>query len=94
MLRELVDVIARSFVILDHGNWEKSPRAGEKHVTPIFKKGGKKGDLGSFRLVSLTLIPGKLMDQLTLETVFRHIRDKEMISSQHSFTKASSARPT
>ncbi|KAK4810736.1 hypothetical protein QYF61_007710 [Mycteria americana] len=53
----------------------------------IFKK-GKKEDPGNYRQVSLTLIPGKVMEQLILETTFRHTKDKKIVSSsQNGFIK-------
>jgi len=47
-----------------------------------------KEDPGTYRLLSLTLIAGKVMEQQILETISRHIKDKQIIcSSQHNFTK-------
>ena len=45
-------------------DWRKA------NVTPIFKK-GKEDDPGNYRLVSLTSIPGKVMEQLILETILQ-----------------------
>ena len=54
----------------------------EANVTPVFK--GKKEDPGNYRLVSLTLIPGKVIEQLILQTISRHMKNKKVIwSSQH-----------
>ena len=51
------------------------PKACRKaNVTPIFKK-GKKEDPGNYRLVSLTLIPGKVI----LKTISRHIKNEKII---------------
>jgi len=58
-------------------------------VTPIFKK-GKKEDPGNYRLVSLTSILGKMMEQLILEVIIKQVEEKKIISSQHGFTKGKS----
>lgn len=41
------------------------------NVTPVFKKGNKNP-----RSYSLTLILGKVMEQLILKTVSRHLKDR------------------
>lgn len=59
-------------------HWRKA------NVTPVFKKGNKE-DPGYYRLVIspgdrsptqgfLTSIPGKVTEQLILETIYRHLR--------------------
>ena len=51
----------------------------------------KKEDPGKCRQLSLTLIPGKMMEQLILETFSRHAKGKKVIvSSQHGFSKGNS----
>ncbi|KAJ7410316.1 hypothetical protein WISP_109141 [Willisornis vidua] len=56
------------------------------NITPIFTK-GKKEDMGNYGLVSLTFMPSKIMEQILLETVLRHMENKEMIDGQHDFRK-------
>jgi len=59
-------------------------------VTPVFKK-GKKEDPGNYRPVSLTSIPGKVMEQLILDVISKQVEEKKVIrSSQHGFTKGKS----
>jgi len=92
MLRELADVIAEPLSII----FERSWRTGEMtedwrkaNVTPVFKKG--KEDPGNYRLVSLTSIPGKVMEQLIPEVIIKKVEEKKVIrSSQRGFTKGKS----
>lgn len=37
---------------------------------------GEMKDLGSYRLVSLSLIPVKMMKQILLETIVKHMNEK------------------
>ncbi|GAB0189207.1 mitochondrial enolase superfamily member 1 [Grus japonensis] len=93
VLTELADVIARLLSII----FERSWRTGEvpedwrkANVTPVFKK-GKKEDPGNYRPVSLTSIPGKMMEQLILGVINKHVEEKKVIGSgQHGFTKGKS----
>ncbi|KAF1469936.1 tRNA-specific adenosine deaminase 1, partial [Megadyptes antipodes antipodes] len=91
-LRELADVIVRLLpLIFDHGGWEKFPKTGGKQMCLHSSRKARREDPGNYRLVGLTLIPGKEMEQLILETISRHMKDKKIVkSSQHGFTKGKS----
>lgn len=62
------------------------------NVTPILKKGKKeRASPRKYRLIRLTLIPRKVIEQLILENISMHKRDKSVNrNSQHEFTKGNS----
>jgi len=93
VLRELADVIGEPLSIIFERFWRTGevPEDWRKaSVTPIFKK-AKKEDPGNYTPVSLTSIPGKMMEQLILEVIIKQVEEKKVIrSSQHGFTKGKS----
>jgi len=54
---------------------------GGKLVSLLLFKEGKKEDLGNFRPVSLISVPGKPMEQLILDDIFKQGELKKVIRS-------------
>ncbi|GAB0181361.1 mitochondrial enolase superfamily member 1 [Grus japonensis] len=88
VLRELADIVARPLSIIFEKLWRSGdiPEDLKKaHVTPIYKKSLKE-DPGNYRPISLTSIPGKVMEQILLGAItsqMKHVIGK----SKRGFTK-------
>ncbi|KAF1556515.1 hypothetical protein FQV20_0001978, partial [Eudyptula albosignata] len=93
VLRELVEELAKPLSIIYQQSWLTGEVPDDwrlANVTPTYKKGWKE-DLGNYRPVSLTSVPGKIMEQFILRVLTRHKQDNQGIRpSQHGFMRGSS----
>ena len=95
MLKELAGEISEPLAII----FEKSWRTGEvpmdwrrASVVPIFKKGGKEVP-NNYHPVSLTSVPGKIMEQFIKQAVCKHLKDNAVLNkSQHGFHRNKSCQ--
>ena len=90
VLRKLAGVIAELFSAIYQRCWLSGEVPVDwrlADVTPIYKKGCKE-DPGNYRPVSLTSVPGKVMEQIILGEITQHVRGiQEIRPSQHRFMK-------
>ena len=90
VLKELADEVAKPLSITFENSWqsgEVSTHWKRANITPIFENGSKE-DTGDYRPVSFTSMPGKILAQIFLETMLKHVESKEVTGdSQHGITK-------
>ncbi|KAK4816186.1 hypothetical protein QYF61_012476 [Mycteria americana] len=75
VLKELADVLTKPLSVIYQQSWLTGEVPVDwrlANVTPIYKKGWKE-DLGNYRPVSLTSVPGKLMEQIILSAITWHV---------------------
>ena len=93
VLSELAEVISEPLSAICQCSWLTGEVPEDwrlADVTPIFKK-GRKEDPGNYRPVSLTSIPGKVMEQIISGEIARHVHGVQGIRpSQHGFMKGRS----
>ncbi|RMC03903.1 hypothetical protein DUI87_19240 [Hirundo rustica rustica] len=75
-MRQLVDELTKLLSIISHQSWpcREVPEGWRCQCEPIPKKGWKE-DLGNSRPVSLTSVPSKVLEQITLRAITQHPQD-------------------
>ncbi|KFQ84024.1 hypothetical protein N337_09932, partial [Phoenicopterus ruber ruber] len=81
VLRELAEVLTKPLSIIYQQSWltgEVPVDWRSANVTPIYTN-DRKEDPGNYRPVSLTSVPGKLMEQTILSAIIQHVQDNQAI---------------
>uniref|UniRef100_A0A8B9BIA0 Reverse transcriptase domain-containing protein n=1 Tax=Anser brachyrhynchus TaxID=132585 RepID=A0A8B9BIA0_9AVES len=93
VLSELAEELAKPLSIIYRQSWLSGEVPVDwwlANVTPIYKK-GRRVDPGNYRPVSLTSVPGKIMEQIILSVITRLLQGNQAIRpSQHGFMKGRS----
>ncbi|GAB0183938.1 mitochondrial enolase superfamily member 1 [Grus japonensis] len=93
VVRQLVEELAKPLSIIYQQSWLTGEVPVDwrlANVAPIYKKGPKE-DLGNYRPVSLTSVPGKILERFILSVLTRQVQDNQGIRpSQHGFMKGRS----
>ncbi|GAB0208333.1 mitochondrial enolase superfamily member 1 [Grus japonensis] len=93
VLRGLVEELAKPLSIIYQQSWLTGEVPDDwrlANVMPIYKKGQKENP-ENYRPVSLTSVPGKIMERFILSALTRHVQDNQGIRpSQHGFMKGRS----
>ncbi|KFV44664.1 hypothetical protein N341_04933, partial [Tyto alba] len=80
LLRDPTDEVAKPLSVIFEKSWQSGEVPADwkrGNITHVFK--GKKEDPGSYSPVSLTSVPGKIMQQNLQETMLGHMGNKEVI---------------
>ncbi|PKU41111.1 rna-directed dna polymerase from mobile element jockey-like [Limosa lapponica baueri] len=93
VLRELARELTKPLSIIYQQSWSTGEVPDDwrvANVTPIYKK-VRNEDLGNYRSVSLTSVPGKIMERIILSELSQQVQGSQGIrASQHGYMKGTS----
>ncbi|KFP65496.1 hypothetical protein N322_09181, partial [Cariama cristata] len=81
VMRELAKELAKPLASIYQESWltgEVPANWKLANVTPIYRK-GRKDNPGNYRPVSLTSVPGKVMEQIILNAITQHMQENQGI---------------
>ncbi|NWV09231.1 LORF2 protein, partial [Ptilonorhynchus violaceus] len=88
VMRELADELAKPPSIIYHQSWLTREVPDDWKLANVTHKKGWKEDQEHYRPVSLTSVPGKVMEQMILSAITRHLQGGWGIRpSQHGFRR-------
>ncbi|GAB0204584.1 hypothetical protein GRJ2_002924000 [Grus japonensis] len=79
--RELPELVTKPLSIIYQQSWitREVPADWRLANVMLIHKKGQKEDVGNYRPVSLTSVPGKVMEQIILSVIMQHVQDKQAI---------------
>ncbi|GAB0206371.1 mitochondrial enolase superfamily member 1 [Grus japonensis] len=93
VLRELAEVLTKLLSIIYQQSWLTGEVPVDWRLASMMHihRKGRKEDLGNYGPVSLTSVPGKVIEQIILSAITWHVQDNLVIRpSQHGFMKGRS----
>ena len=88
MIKELVEEISPHFCEIYIASLQQRKAVVDwkrQNIAPIFKKGSKNVP-GNYRPISLTSVPGKILESIITDNIVKHLESNQLIlDSQHGF---------
>ena len=88
VLKETIDGCSRHFASILKASLEQKKAVSDfklQNITPLFKKGSK-NEPGNYRPISLTSVPGKILESIIADSISSHLEANNLlIGSQHGF---------